>query len=51
MLKNYIKEGQRLPLFGIGPYMIFGMGAVNLMGIILFGYPVMLDGLFILPAW
>ncbi|MCR5598046.1 MAG: isoprenylcysteine carboxylmethyltransferase family protein [Lachnospiraceae bacterium] len=38
MLKNYNKEGQRLPLFGIGPYMIFGMGAVNLMGIILFGY-------------
>ena len=38
MLKNYNKEGQKLPLFGIGPYMIFGMGAVNLMGIILFGY-------------
>ena len=38
MLKNYNKDGQKLPLFGIGPYMIFGMGAVNLMGIILFGY-------------
>jgi len=38
VLKNYNKDGQRLPLFGIGPYMIFGMGAVNLMGIILFGY-------------
>ena len=38
MLKNYNKEGQKLPLFGIGPYMIFGMGVVNLIGIILFGY-------------
>ncbi len=38
MLKNYNKDGQKLPLFGIGPYMIFGMGAANLMGIILFGY-------------
>ena len=38
MLNNYNREGQKLPLFGIGPYMIFGMGAVNLMGIILFGY-------------
>ena len=26
MLKNYNKDGQKLPLFGIGPYMIFGMG-------------------------
>ena len=38
MLKNYNKDGQKLPLFGIGPYMIFGMGVVNLIGIILFGY-------------
>ena len=38
MLKNYNKEGQKLPLFGIGPYMIFGMGVVTLMGIVLFGY-------------
>lgn len=38
MLKNFNKEGQKLPLFGIGPYMVFGMGAVTLAGIILFGY-------------
>ena len=38
MLKNYNKDGQKLPLFGIGPYMIFGMGLVTLTGIILFGY-------------
>lgn len=38
MLKNYVKEGQRLPLFGVGPYIIYGMAMVNLIGIILFGY-------------
>lgn len=38
MLKNYNKDGQKLPLFGIGPYMIFGMGLATLIGIILFGY-------------
>ncbi len=38
MLKNYNKEGQKLPLFGVGPYMVFGMGIVSLMGIILFGH-------------
>ena len=38
MLKNYNKEGQKLPLFGIGPYMILGMGLTTLAGIILFGY-------------
>ena len=38
MLKNYNKDGQKLPLFGIGPYMIFGMGLVTLIGIILLGY-------------
>jgi protein-S-isoprenylcysteine O-methyltransferase Ste14 len=38
VLKNYNKEGQKLPLFGVGPYMVFGMGIVSLMGIILFGH-------------
>lgn len=37
-MKNYNKDGQKLPLFGIGPYMIFGMGLVSVIGIILFGY-------------
>jgi protein-S-isoprenylcysteine O-methyltransferase Ste14 len=37
-MKNFIKEGQKLPLYGIGPYMISGMLAVTLLGIILFGH-------------
>lgn len=36
-MKNYVKEGQKLPLFGIGPAMIAGMGAVGLLGLILSG--------------
>ena len=38
MLKNYMKEGQKLPLFGVGPYIIYGMGLVTVIGIVLFGY-------------
>ncbi len=38
MLKNYMKEGQKLPLFGVGPYIIYGIALLNLLGIILFGY-------------
>ncbi len=38
MLKNYMKEGQKLPLFGVGPYIIYGIATVNILGIILFGY-------------
>ena len=38
MLKNYTKEGQKLPLFGVGPYIVYGMAMVDLMGIVLFGY-------------
>ncbi len=38
MLKNYMKEGQKLPMFGVGPYIVYGMAMVNLIGIILFGY-------------
>ncbi|MBR3341159.1 MAG: isoprenylcysteine carboxylmethyltransferase family protein [Clostridiales bacterium] len=37
-MKNYVKEGQKLPLFGIGPYLITGIALVELIGIILFGY-------------
>jgi protein-S-isoprenylcysteine O-methyltransferase Ste14 len=33
-----MKEGQKLPLFGVGPYIVYGMAAVNLIGVILFGY-------------
>ncbi|WP_044932060.1 hypothetical protein [Butyrivibrio sp. AC2005] len=38
MLKNYMKEGQKLPLFGVGPYIIYGIAVVNITGIILFSY-------------
>ena len=38
MLKNYMKEDQKLSLFGVGPYIVYGMAMVNLIGIILFGY-------------
>lgn len=27
MLKNYMKEGQKLPLFGVGPYIVYGVAA------------------------
>lgn len=37
-MKNYNKEGQKLPLFGVGPYMVWGMGLTTLLGIILIGY-------------
>ena len=38
MLKNYMKEGQKLPLFGVGPYIIYGIAVLNVIGIIVFGY-------------
>ncbi|MCR5311263.1 MAG: isoprenylcysteine carboxylmethyltransferase family protein [Lachnospiraceae bacterium] len=37
-MKNYMKEGQKLPLFGVGPYLIYGMAMLNLIGIVLFAY-------------
>ena len=37
-MKNYVKEGQKLPLYGVGPMIVFGMGAVTAIGIILFSY-------------
>lgn len=38
MLKNYTKEGQKLPLFGIGPYLIAGIGLITAVSIVLFSY-------------
>lgn len=38
MPKNYTKEGQKLPLFGIGPYLIAGITVVNLIVLILTSY-------------
>jgi len=37
-MKNYIREGQKLPLYGVGPYIVYGMAAVTIVGIILFSY-------------
>ena len=37
-MKNYIKPGQKLPLYGVGPMIVFGMGVVTAIGIILFPY-------------
>ena len=37
-MKNYIREGQKLPLFGVGPYIVYGMAAVTIAGIILCAY-------------
>ena len=37
-MKNYVKKGQKLPLYGVGPMIVFGMGAVTAIGIILFAY-------------
>lgn len=37
-LKNYLKEGQKLPMFGIGPYLIYGIAFLNAAVIILTSY-------------
>ena len=36
-MKNYVKDNQKLPLFGIGPYLVFAMAALTLVGILLSG--------------
>lgn len=50
-MKNYVKEGQKLPMFGIGPALIFGVGLVNALCIVLFVYVFKigeLNGIFVL---
>ena len=37
-LKNYSKEGQKLPMFGIGPYLIYGIVFLNAVVIFLTSY-------------
>ena len=37
-MKNYVREGQKLPLYGVGPAIVVGMGAVTALGIVLFQY-------------
>ena len=50
-LKNYTKEGQKLPMFGIGPYLIYGIAFLNAVVIILTFYVFkigILEGIWIL---
>ena len=37
-LKNYSKEGQKLPMFGIGPYLIYGIAFLKAVVIVLTSY-------------
>lgn len=37
-LKNFTKEGQKLPMFGIGPYLLSGVVLLNAAAIVLAGY-------------
>ena len=37
-LKNYSKEGQKLPLFGVGPYLIYGIALLNAVVLIMTTY-------------
>ena len=37
-MKNFIKENQKLPLFGIGPYLISSLALMTVIGIVLFHY-------------
>ena len=37
-MKNYVKEGQKLPLYGVGPYIVLAMAATTVIGILLFCY-------------
>ncbi len=36
-MKNYVNEDQKLPLFGIGPYLVGTMGLLTVTGILLSG--------------
>ena len=45
-MKNYVKEGQKLPLYGVGPYIVYGMAAITAAGIVLFGYVFRIGTLF-----
>lgn len=36
-MKNYVNEDQKLPMFGIGPYLVGAMGLLTAIGILLSG--------------
>ena len=49
-MKNFVKEGQKLPMFGIGPYLIASVFLVTAIGIILSCYVFkfgILDGIWV----
>lgn len=51
MLKNFVKEGQKLPLYGIGPYLINSIILLDIIAIVVFGYVLkigIMDGVY---AW
>ena len=33
-MKNYIREGQKLPLYGVGPSIVYGMAVMTSAGIV-----------------
>ncbi len=37
-MKNYIREGQKLPLYGVGPSIVYGMAVVTIAGIVVCAY-------------
>lgn len=37
-LRNYVKEGQKLPIFGIGPCLVYGTALLNIIVIVLTCY-------------
>lgn len=37
-MKNFVKEGQKLPLYGVGPYIVYAMAAVTILWIVLCSY-------------
>ena len=37
-MKNYVKDGQKLPIWGIGPYIIGAMGGTAIIGIVVSCY-------------
>lgn len=36
--KNYVKEGQKLPMFGVGPYLIYGIALLHAVVIYMTSY-------------
>ena len=36
-MKNYVKDSQKLPMFGVGPYLVGSLGVLTLAGMLLSG--------------